>query len=121
MNKLQTVVNAVLKQQKQLVAPSTYDVRKRYLDHLVSHAEGIGLCEPCQELYDSYVARAATPDLRFQLCMLCAWWTKKQERRHSHQKGNFIMNLSCLLQANQKNSFQPVPFQSRTVVVIPAI
>ena len=67
MNKLQTVINAVLKQQKQLVAPSTYDVRKRYLDHLVSHAEGIGLCEPCQELYDSYVARAATPDLRFQL------------------------------------------------------
>ena len=111
MNKLQTVVNAVLKQQKQLVAPSTYDVRKRYLDHLVSHAEGIGLCEPCQELYDSYVARAATPDLRFQLLHAV----------HSHQKGNFIMNLSCLLQANQKNSFQPVPFQSRTVVVIPAI
>lgn len=67
MNRLQTIVNTVLEQQKRLIAPSTYDVRKNYLKHLVSHAEKIGLCEPCQELYDSYVARATTPDLRFQL------------------------------------------------------
>ena len=34
---------------------------------LASHAESIGIAEPCQELFDSYVARASTPDLRFQL------------------------------------------------------
>lgn len=67
MNKLQTIVTTVLEQQKQLIAPSTYNARKNYLKHLVSHAERIGLCEPCQALYDSYVARAETPDLRFQL------------------------------------------------------
>ena len=67
MNKLQSIVNIVSKQQKLLLAPSTYDVRRSYLVNLVSHAEELGISEPCQELYDSYVARATTPDLRFQL------------------------------------------------------
>ena len=67
MNKLQKTVGAVLEQQKQQLAPSTYDVRKNYLDHLLAHAEIMGISEPCQQLFDSYVSRAVTPDLRFQL------------------------------------------------------
>ena len=67
MSKVQTIVNIVLEQQKQLLAPSTYEVRKNYLKYLASHADAKGITEPCQELYDSYVARATTPDLRFQL------------------------------------------------------
>lgn len=67
MNKLQTTVNIVLEQLKQQLASSTYDVRKNYLKHLLTHAEEKGISTPCQELYDSYVARASTPDLRFQL------------------------------------------------------
>lgn len=66
-NKLQSVVNSVLEKQKQLLAPSTFDARRGYLEHMVSHAEETGVIEPCQMLYDSYVARATTPDLRFQL------------------------------------------------------
>lgn len=67
MNKLQSIVNIVLEKQKLLLAPSTFDVRRRYLEQLVSHAEETGMIEPCQKLYDSYVVRATTPDLRFQL------------------------------------------------------
>lgn len=67
MNKLQSIVNIVSEQQKLLLAPSTYAVRRSYLVNLVSHAEELGISEPCQALYDSYVARATTPDLRFQL------------------------------------------------------
>lgn len=67
MNNLQKAVGAVLEQQKQQLAPSTYDVRKNYLKHLSAHAEAMGISEPCQELFDSYVSRAVTPDLRFQL------------------------------------------------------
>ena len=67
MNKLKQVVNAVLEQQKLQLAPSTYDVRKNYLKHLVDHGDRLGISEPCQELYDSYVSKAITPDLRFQL------------------------------------------------------
>lgn len=66
-NELQNIVNAVLEQQKALLAPSTYDVRRRYLEQLVTLADEKGIQKPCQELYDSYIARATTPDLRFQL------------------------------------------------------
>ena len=67
MNRVQATVNIVLEQQKLQLAPSTYDARKNYLIHLATHAEQLEIDEPCQELYDSYVARASTPDLRFQL------------------------------------------------------
>ena len=67
MNTLRTTVGIVLEQQKKLLAPSTYDARKNYLKHLISYAEEMGITDPCQELYDSFVARAATPSLRFQL------------------------------------------------------
>ncbi len=67
MNRIQVTVNKVLDRLKLQIAPSTYKVRKNYLVRLASHAESIGIAEPCQELFDSYVARASTPDLRFQL------------------------------------------------------
>ena len=67
LSKIQTIVNVVLEQQKQLLATSTYEARKNYLKYLESHADAKGFTEPCQELYDSYVARATTPALRFQL------------------------------------------------------
>ena len=66
-NELQSIVDAVLEQQKVLLAPSTYDVRRRYLEQLAALADEKGIKKPCQELYDSYISRAATPDLRFQL------------------------------------------------------
>lgn len=67
MNNLKTIVNTVLEQQRLQLAPSTYDVRRRYLEQLFVFAEEKGISNPCQELYDSYVSRATTPDLRFQL------------------------------------------------------
>jgi integrase len=67
MNKVKATVNIVLEKQKLKLAPSTFAVRKNYLLHLATHAEQSEINEPCQELYDSYIARASTPDLRFQL------------------------------------------------------
>ena len=67
MDKLHEVINTVLLKEKDKLKPSTYEARKRYLIHLAGHGAGIGIGEPCQELYDSFVARAATVDLRFQL------------------------------------------------------
>lgn len=67
MNQLKEVVNAVLEQQQLQLAPSTYDARKNYLKHLVEYGDCLGISLPCQELYDAYVMRASTPDLRFQL------------------------------------------------------
>ena len=52
MSKIQAIVNSVLEQQKQLLAPSTYEARKSYLKKLVALADKKGIEEPCQELYD---------------------------------------------------------------------
>lgn len=67
MNNLKAIVDAVIIRQKAELSPSTFDVRRRYLIHLVEHAENIGIETPCQALYDSYVSRSNTPDTRFQL------------------------------------------------------
>ena len=67
MDNLKPIVSAVLGQQRLQLAPSTYDVRRRYLEQLLVFAEEKGISNPCQELYDSYISRATTPDLRFQL------------------------------------------------------
>lgn len=67
MDYLKTIVRTVLEQQRLHLAPSTYDSRRHYLEQLPVFAEEKGISKPCQELYDSYVSRATTPDLRFQL------------------------------------------------------
>ena len=67
MDNLKPIVSAVLGQQRLQLAPSTYDVRRQYLEQLLVFAEEKGISNPCQELYDSYISRATTPDLRFQL------------------------------------------------------
>lgn len=67
MNKLQTTISIVTEQQKLLLSNSTFEVRKNYLKQLANLADEMGISEPCQGLYDSYTARASTPDLRFQL------------------------------------------------------
>ena len=65
MNELQTIVETVINQQKAVLSPSTFDARKNYLYHLVELGESIGITKPCQELYNSYAARAKTKDLHF--------------------------------------------------------
>lgn len=67
MNKLHEVVNTILNKEKAKLKTSTFDVRKTYLNQLAEQGDRMGINDPCQELYDSYVSRANTPDLRFQL------------------------------------------------------
>ena len=67
MNKLREVVDHVISSERDKLKPSTFEVRKGYLARLIKHADSIGMTVPCQELYDSFVSRANTPDLRFQL------------------------------------------------------
>ena len=106
MNQLKEVVNAVLEQQKLQLAPSTYDVRKNYLKHLVEQGDYLGIQVPCQELYDAYVARAVTPDLRFQLLHAVRLVDKasnaEPEQKLLHRKESSIMSRSFLPPVNQR-------------------
>ena len=115
MNELKKVVDAVLEQQKLQLAPSTYDVRKNYLKPLVDHGDSLGISEPCQELYDSYVSKAITPDLRFQLFHAVRLVDKEAGRRHLHRKESSIMNRKSLLSVKQKRGFKVFLFRLLTV------
>ena len=68
MNTIHTVVETVLAKQRSHLKQSTYEARKNYIIRLAEHGEKIGIKEPCQELYDSYVtSRSLTTELHFQL------------------------------------------------------
>ena len=67
MNELKEIVEIVLKKQKVKLASSTYENRKPYLVHLVNLGTKMGIGQPCQRLYDAYVSKATTKDIRFQL------------------------------------------------------
>ncbi|MCD8299871.1 MAG: tyrosine-type recombinase/integrase [Clostridiales bacterium] len=64
---IRAVVDAVLAQQAESLHPSTFATRRIYFRHLVELADEMNIGEPCQELYDAFVSRASTVDLRFQL------------------------------------------------------
>ena len=110
MNELQKVVNAVLEQQKLLLAPSTYDVRRCYLEQLSDHAEKTGFTKPCQELYDSYVSRADTPDLRFQLFHTIRLVDKEAGTRAFMPEGNLYNEPEIPSSYEAESAFQTVAF-----------
>ena len=110
MNELQKVVNAVLIQQKLLLAPSTYDVRKRYLEQLSDHAKGAGFTKPCQELYDSFVSRADTPDLRFQLFHTVRLVDKEAGTKAFMPEGNLYNEPEIPSSYEAESAFQTVAF-----------
>ena len=112
MNQLKEVVNAVLEQQKLQLAPSTYDARKNYLKHLVEYGDYLGIQVPCQELYDAYVARTVTPDLRFQLLHAVRLVDKEAEQKLLHRKESSIMSRSFLPPVNQRKFSEIYSFQS---------
>ena len=110
MNELQKVVNAVLEQQKLILAPSTYDVRRCYLEQLSDHAEKTGFTKPCQELYDSYVSRADTPDLRFQLFHTVRLVDKEAGTRAFMPEGNLYNEPEIPSSYEAESAFQTVAF-----------
>ena len=110
MNELQKVVNAVLEQQKLILAPSTYDVRRCYLEQFSDHAEKTGFTKPCQELYDSYVSRADTPDLRFQLFHTIRLVDKEAGTRAFMPEGNLYNEPEIPSSYEAESAFQTVAF-----------
>ena len=110
MNKLQATINKVLDQQKLQIAPSTYEARKNYLEHLADHAKNIGIDEPCQDLFDSYVARASTPDLRFQLLHAVRLVDKEAETKAFTPEGKLYNEPEFPSRNESEKIFQSISF-----------
>ncbi|WP_368191588.1 hypothetical protein [Blautia sp. 1033sp1_1033st1_G9_1033SCRN_220408] len=112
MNQLKEMVNAVLKQQKLHLDPSTYHAQKNNLKYLGEYDDYLGIYVPCQELYDVYVTRAVTPDLRFQLLHAVRLVDKKPEQILFHCKESFIISRVFLPLVNQRKFSKACPFRS---------
>ena len=68
MNKLEMVVEQVLKEIKPHHTALTFSSRKGTLNHLLRFAKRNNYEEPCQELYDAFTADdKGSPDIRFSL------------------------------------------------------
>ena len=56
MNKLETDISIVLQQLKSELAAETWESRRRYFEQMAKLADSLNITEPCQKLYDAYVA-----------------------------------------------------------------
>jgi site-specific recombinase XerD len=56
MDKLEIHINAVLEQLKRPLADATWESRRQYFGQMLRVAKSLGITEPCQELYDAYIA-----------------------------------------------------------------
>ena len=56
MTKLETIINTVLQQLKPELASETWESRHRYFNQMLRMAEKLNITEPCQELYDAFIA-----------------------------------------------------------------
>jgi integrase len=56
MTKLKTIISTVLQQLKPEVASDTWESRRRYFNQMIRLAEKLNITEPCQELYDAFIA-----------------------------------------------------------------
>ena len=93
-----------------LLGTATYDVRRCYLEQLSDHAEKTGFTKPCQELYDSYVSRADTPDLRFQLFHTVRLVDKEAGTRAFMPEGNLYNEPEIPSSYEAESAFQTVAF-----------
>ena len=56
MTKLKSCIDIVLQQIKMELAAATWVSRRRYFNQMIKLADKLGIDEPCQKLYDAFVA-----------------------------------------------------------------
>ena len=71
MTKLETTINTVLQQLKPEIASETWESRRCYFNQMIRLAEKLNITEPCQELYDAFIADDNRSPERHSLHVRC--------------------------------------------------
>jgi len=71
MSKIETAINTVLQQLKPELASETWESRRRYFNQMKMLAEKLNITEPCQELYDAFIADDNDSPERHSLHVRC--------------------------------------------------
>ena len=71
MTKLESDIKTVLQQINSELAAETWESRRRYFDQMIRLASSMEISEPCQYLYDAYVADDRGSEERRELHIRC--------------------------------------------------
>lgn len=71
MAKLETIISTVLQQLKPKLASETWESRRRYFNQMISLADKLNIAEPCQQLYDAFIADDNSSPERHSLHVRC--------------------------------------------------
>jgi integrase len=71
MTKLESTIDTVMRRLKSELAAETWESRRRYYNQMIGLAKSLGINEPCQNLYDAYVADDHGSEERHRLHIRC--------------------------------------------------
>lgn len=71
MTKLETTINTILQQLKHKLARETWESRRHYFNQMIRLAKKLNLIEPCQQLYDAFIADDNDSPERHSLHLRC--------------------------------------------------
>jgi len=92
MTKLETIINTVLQQLKHELASETRESRRRYFNQMIRLAKKLNITEPCQELYDAYIADDNSSPERHSLHVRCVKMIDASASTQAKDKHGILFN-----------------------------
>jgi integrase len=92
MTKLEETINTILQQLKPELASETLESRRRYFDQMIRLAEALSITEPCQELYDAFIADDNGSPERHSLHARCVKLVDASAGTHAKNEHGILFN-----------------------------
>ena len=96
MNNLERSIKTVLQQLKSKLAAETWESRRRYYNQMTRLANSLGIKEPCQDLYDAYIADDGCSDERRELHTRCVRLLDAASGTGAKDKNGVLFNEPAL-------------------------
>jgi hypothetical protein len=119
MTKLEETINTILQQLKPELASETLESRRRYFDQMIRLAEALSITEPCQELYDAFIADDNGSPERHSLHARCVKLVDASAGTHAKNEHGILFNEPHLPEeATVRELFQNQKFPITTCACI---
>lgn len=96
MAKLEETINTVLQQLEPELATETLESRRRYFNQMIRLAEAQSITEPCQELYDAFIADDNGSPERHALHVRCVKLVDASAGTHAKDENGILFNETPL-------------------------
>jgi len=119
MTKLETTIYAVLQQLKPELASKTWESRRRYFNQMIRLAKKLNITEPCQELYDAFIADDNSSLERHSLHIRCIKLVDESAGTQAKDEHGILFNEPSLPdEAIVQKFFQSSEFPITNVVCL---